>query len=65
MNGEITGGPIIRGEVEESTLSAVITRADGTVEDLGIIAHYKRDGSPEQKSRLQKLYDNFTQRFNT
>lgn len=65
MQGEITGGPIVRGEVKESTLSAVITRADGTIEDLGIIAHYKKDGSEEQKSRLQKLYDNFTNRFKT
>ena len=25
----------------EMTLSAVVTRADGSVEDLGVIAHYK------------------------
>lgn len=28
---------------KESTLSAVKTRADGTVEDLGVIAYYHRN----------------------
>lgn len=34
---------ITRGEVREQTTRAVITRADGTVEDLGVIAHYHRN----------------------
>jgi hypothetical protein len=29
--------------VKEASLSAVVTRADGTVEDLGVIAFYHRN----------------------
>lgn len=32
-----------QGGVEESSFSAIVTRADGTVEDLGMIAYYNRD----------------------
>lgn len=31
------------GELKEATLEAVIIRADGTEEDLGVIAEYKKD----------------------
>jgi hypothetical protein len=31
------------GRVQRSTLSAVITRADGTVEDLGVIGYWNRN----------------------
>lgn len=65
MVGQITGGPIVRAEVKESTLSAVVTRADGTVEDLGVIAHYKNDGTEKQKSRVRKLYEKFVNRHET
>lgn len=37
------GGLIARGEVKKSSLTAVITRADGTVENLGVIAYYHRN----------------------
>lgn len=30
-------------KVTESSLSAVVTRADGTVEDLGVISYYHRN----------------------
>lgn len=29
-----------KSAIQESTISAIITRADGTVEDLGIISYY-------------------------
>lgn len=31
-----------RGEIKEMTIEAVVTRADGTVEDLGVVSHWKR-----------------------
>lgn len=36
--------PIIVGKskIKQATVTAVITRADGTVEDLGVIAEYKK-----------------------
>ncbi len=30
------------GNVREATIEAVVTRKDGTVEDLGVIASYKQ-----------------------
>ena len=36
----ITGDTIISGKAREATISAVITRADGTVEYLGNIAYW-------------------------
>lgn len=40
-----------KGHVESSELSAVIIRADGTREDLGVISAYNRD--PE-KNRVMR-----------
>lgn len=31
-----------RSDVKEASFSVVVTRADGTVEDHGVVAHYKR-----------------------
>lgn len=30
-------------DISESSFSAVVTRADGTIEDLGIIAYYNKN----------------------
>lgn len=35
-------GPVF-AEPKESSIRAIITRADGTVEDLGLIAYYHRN----------------------
>jgi hypothetical protein len=32
-----------RGEIGEASIHAVITRADGTVEDLGVIAYHHKN----------------------
>lgn len=37
------GGLIARGEVKQASISAVITRADGSVENLGTITYYHRN----------------------
>lgn len=37
------GGLLAQPKVQKSTISAVITRADGTVEDLGVIAYWHRN----------------------
>lgn len=37
------GGMIARGEVKSASISAVITRADGTVERLGTISYHHRN----------------------
>lgn len=39
-------------QIAEVTISAVVIRADGTVEDLGVISEYKR---PLWKSVLRKV----------
>lgn len=33
----------IPANAKESKLSAVVTRADGTIEDLGVIAYYSKN----------------------
>lgn len=42
---EIDQGPPEKGEV---TLSIVVTRKDGTVEDLGVVARGKTDWTTEE-----------------
>lgn len=39
-------------QIAELTISAVVIRADGTVEDLGVISEYKR---PLWKSIVRKV----------
>lgn len=40
-----------KGTVKEVTVSAIVRRADGTVEDLGIIAHAK----PKKPDLLERI----------
>lgn len=37
------GGLIASGKAKETTLSAVVTRADGTVENLGVVTYWHRN----------------------
>lgn len=37
------GGVVTRGEAKTQAIRAVVTRADGTVEDLGIVSYYHRN----------------------
>lgn len=41
--GTVTVGAGVAKQVKRATFSAKIIRADGTVEDLGIIAHTSRN----------------------
>lgn len=37
------GGLVARGEVREQSISAVVTRADGTIENRGVISYYSKN----------------------
>lgn len=39
----ISGGLLTNGNAKESRISAVVTRADGSVEDLGVIAYWHKN----------------------
>lgn len=39
----MSGNIQLRQKTKEATLSAVITRADGTIEKLGVISYYHRN----------------------
>ncbi len=39
----ISGGLIVQTKPRTATVRAVITRADGTVEDIGLISYYHRN----------------------
>ena len=39
----ISGGLLTHGQAKESRLTAVVTRADGSVENLGTIAYYSKN----------------------
>lgn len=43
------------GQIESISLEAVVTRADGTTEDLGTIAEYHRDEKKSLAARLKGL----------
>lgn len=45
------------GEIQAITFHAVVTRADGTVEDLGVVSEFKKDEleAADQKA-LKTLY---------
>jgi hypothetical protein len=42
-HGSVSGGLLTRGNAKEATFHAVITRADGSVEDLGQIAYWHKN----------------------
>lgn len=37
------GGLLVNAKAKESFITAVITRADGTVEDLGVVSYWHRN----------------------
>jgi len=39
----ISGGLLTHGKAKEARFSAVVTRADGTIEDLGEIAYWHKN----------------------
>jgi hypothetical protein len=50
------------GEVKEVSIEAVITRADGTVEDLGVISIWKAEDEPDH-SVAQRIRAALTKRM--
>lgn len=48
-------GIITRGGVRESSISAVIIRADGTREDLGVISYYHKNPLKRWLWRLKEM----------
>jgi hypothetical protein len=50
-------GPILaKGKAREATLEAVITRADGTVERLGVVSYWHRNPLKRWAWRLYQLW---------
>lgn len=43
------GNIIAHGKIKQATISAVVTRKDGTQEDLGVISYY-------HESRVRRLW---------
>lgn len=39
----IDGGLLTHSDAKEATISAVVIRADGTIEDLGLISYWHRN----------------------
>lgn len=39
----MSGGIFARGDVKEASLEARVIRADGTVEDLGVVSYWHRN----------------------
>ncbi len=51
----ISGGLLTHGKAKESKLTAVVTRADGRVENLGTIAYYSKNPLRRLLWRVRKL----------
>lgn len=50
-------GPILaKGKAREATLEAVITRADGSVERLGVVSYWHRNPLKRLAWRLYQLW---------
>lgn len=43
---------IAQGEVKDITVEAIVTRADGTVEDHGVVAEWHRDDPDKNKGSV-------------
>lgn len=39
----VSGGILTQAETREAIITAVVTRADGTVEDLGMVSYWHRN----------------------
>lgn len=46
---------VTRAKAKEATISAIITRADGTVENLGVVAYHHRNPLKRLMFRLKQL----------
>jgi len=51
----ISGGLLTHGQAKESRLTAVVTRADGSVENLGTIAYYNKNPLLRLLWRVRRL----------
>lgn len=46
----------VREDVKSAQIEAVITRADGSVEDLGVVAYYHRNPLKRLQFRIKELF---------
>jgi hypothetical protein len=53
----ILGGIEVSAGLKNATLEIVVTRADGTVEDYGIVAEYDREKEEAEAVRLLALQE--------
>lgn len=54
--GSMGGGLLTRAKVREATISAVVTRADGTVENLGVVSYWHRNPLRRWFHKLMELF---------
>lgn len=59
----IRGGLLAQGKAESAEFRAVITRADGTVEDLGTIAYWHRNPFRRWAWTIARLVSNLKGKF--
>lgn len=51
-----------KGKIKTVTFNAVVTRADGTVEDLGVIARYDRNPIKRLLYNIKQLIKTFKEK---
>lgn len=56
MNPEPSALAVANSRAVEQTLTAVITRADGTVEHVGVVAYWHRNPIMRWKHRIQQFF---------
>lgn len=59
----ISGGLLTHGKAKESRLTAVVTRADGTIENLGTIAYYSKNPLRRLLWQLRKYWEFYNGRL--
>lgn len=52
----MSGDMKVKGGAREMSISAVVTRADGTVEDLGIVSYWHKNPLRRLAVKLQRLF---------
>lgn len=52
----ISGGLLTHGKARESQISAVVTRADGSVERLGVVAYWHKNPLRRWLWQVRKLF---------
>ena len=64
QNNKPENSVISKGEIKSAQFEAIVIRADGTVENLGVISFYHRNPLIRLWWNLKKLALNIYKRFN-